>query len=240
MDNNCTPDDHYRQLLTANYPVVQSVVRAVARRQHVTWSDAEELASRVALRLVDNRYALLRKFEGRSSFRTYRTTIVDRMYRDTWVARRGRWRPSAQARRLGATAIRLERLTVRDEVPFDEACETLRTNFRAIESIEELERMRATFPRRTRKRVTSLETLLVEPAQPRAEETDERLARRHAVAAALRTLSEEDRHILELRFERGWALNRIAVEIRVTPRAMYRRFEGILRLLRRTVNGRSS
>jgi RNA polymerase sigma factor (sigma-70 family) len=235
MDNNLTTDDHYRQLLIANYPVVQSVVRAVVRRQRVTWSDAEELASCVALRLVDNRYALLRKFEGRSSFRTYLTTIVDRMYRDTWIARRGRWRPSAQAKRLGATALRLERLTVRDGIPFDQACEMLRTNFRATETARELEGMRATFPRRVRKRVTSIENLLVEPAQPRTEDAEEARPRHDAVADAVRVLPEGDRHILELRFNRGWAINRIAAEMNLTPRAMYRRFERILSGLRRSV-----
>src|SRR3954452_18644206 len=87
-------DDHYRRFLIANYPVIESVVRAVARRRRAGPTEAEDLASRVALKLVDNRYALLRKFEGRSSLSTYLTTVVDRVCRDGWAAHGGRWRAS--------------------------------------------------------------------------------------------------------------------------------------------------
>src|SRR5581483_7713979 len=55
-------DASYRELLVANYPLVEQVVRSVAHRYHLRAEEAEELGSITRLKLVDNHYAVLRRF----------------------------------------------------------------------------------------------------------------------------------------------------------------------------------
>ena len=58
----------------------------------------------------------------------------------------GRWRPAAAARQVGPAAVLLERLVYRDGLPFDEACEVLRTRHGVQVSREELETCRRALP----------------------------------------------------------------------------------------------
>ena len=53
------------------------------------------------LKLIEDDYRRLRRFEGRSSFATYLATVVQRLFLDFVIGKTGRWRPSVQARRLG-------------------------------------------------------------------------------------------------------------------------------------------
>ncbi|HEX6463374.1 MAG TPA: hypothetical protein VFZ98_02925, partial [Vicinamibacterales bacterium] len=109
------------QVFLTNLPTIEALVQTVARQQRMSWAEAEEFASIVRLRLIENDYAILRKFRGGSSLRTYLTVVIARQaldYRDTcW----GRWRPSRAARRLGRTAVTLEKLIVRDGFTLDDA-----------------------------------------------------------------------------------------------------------------------
>jgi len=116
-------DASYRELLAANYPLVEQVIRSVARHYHLRAEEAEELGSTARLKLVDNHYAVLRRFQRRSSLATYLTSVVGRICLDNRVAQWGKWRPSASALRQGNTAVALERLTGREGHTFKEACE---------------------------------------------------------------------------------------------------------------------
>ena len=71
---------------------------------------------------------MLRRFEGRSSLTTYITVVVQRLFLDRRNRLWGKWRPSAEARRLGPTAVLLERLVSRDGWSAEQALETLRVN----------------------------------------------------------------------------------------------------------------
>ena len=71
------------------------------------------------LKLIDDDYQILRGFRERSSLRTYLSTVVERLFLDYRIRQWGKWRPSAQARRAGALAVRLEALLHRDGVPFE-------------------------------------------------------------------------------------------------------------------------
>src|SRR5215472_17913272 len=109
------------ELFLANLQTIEGLVQMVARQQRMTWAEAEEFASIVRLRLIENDYAILRKFRGGSSLRTYLTVVIARQALDYRDACWGRWRPSRAARRLGRTAVTLERLIVRDGFTLDEA-----------------------------------------------------------------------------------------------------------------------
>ena len=98
----------YERFLLENLGTVERVVAYVARRHRLSRDEANELSSAVKLKLVDHDYEVLRRYEGRSSLRTYLTAVVIRLFLDDRVARWGKWRPSAQAKRLGAVAVLLD------------------------------------------------------------------------------------------------------------------------------------
>ena len=62
----------------------------------------------------------------------------------------------------------LERLTLRDGVPFEEACEILRVNYAVATDYQHLSRVYAKFPPRRRARAVDLEDVdeLVNQKQP--------------------------------------------------------------------------
>ena len=71
--------------------------------------------------MLERNYDIFHRFTGRSSLRTYLTVVVTRMLLDWLNATYGKWRPSAVAVRLGADAIKLDRLIWRDGYTIDEA-----------------------------------------------------------------------------------------------------------------------
>ena len=71
-----TPASHYHDYLDQNYHVVLAVLKRLARRHRLTRDETDELHSRLHLRLVQDDYAALRQFEGRSGFATYLTTVA--------------------------------------------------------------------------------------------------------------------------------------------------------------------
>ncbi|HEX2281159.1 MAG TPA: hypothetical protein VHG52_05280, partial [Thermomicrobiales bacterium] len=104
--------------------VIDQVVLFIARRHHLSREEADDLASAVKLKIIENDYEALRNFRGDCSLRTYFATIANRHFLDTRIAQWGKWRPSAQARRLGPTAVLLDQLMSRDGLLLDEAVET--------------------------------------------------------------------------------------------------------------------
>ena len=68
----------------------------------------------VKLRLVENDYAVLRAYEARSKFETFISIVVQRMALDFRIHMWGKWHASAEAKRLGPLAIRLEELLLRN------------------------------------------------------------------------------------------------------------------------------
>ena len=97
------------------------VIRAVVRRGRLPPADAEDFSQGVQLKFLESGYEAFARFDGRSSLRTYLTTVVWRLLLDWRTAAYGKWRPSAVARRLGAQAVRLDRLLNRDGLTVDEA-----------------------------------------------------------------------------------------------------------------------
>jgi DNA-directed RNA polymerase specialized sigma24 family protein len=185
------------QVFLTNLTTIEALVQMVARQQRMSWSEAEDFASIVRLRLIENDYAILRKFRGGSTLRTYLTVVIARQALDYRDACWGRWRPSRAARRLGRTAMMLEKLIVRDGFTFDEA-------WRAVPEAalaKEPQRLRA-FAERMRPRVrrhwVSLEDVEESPAGAVVPELemihDRRVA--EALARALRTLPPADGRLL--------------------------------------------
>src|SRR5207302_6805108 len=101
-------------LFLSSLPVIDEVVAHVCRRHRLSATEADDFAGEVRLRLIERDYEPLRRFEGRSSLRTYLTVVVHRYFLDYRNKLWGKWRPSMEAKRFGAAAILFERLQVRD------------------------------------------------------------------------------------------------------------------------------
>jgi RNA polymerase sigma factor (sigma-70 family) len=230
----------YEAVFVSNLGVVEGVIRFVCQRHKLTASEADDFGSEVKLRLVENDYEVFRKFQYRSSLRTYLTIVIQRIYLDYRNHLWGKWRPSAEARRLGAVAIRLETLMTRDGLRFDQACEYLRTNEGVAATESDLAEIAVRLPLRPRRAMVGEEVLDAIPA--RGNELDDRIlfeerqaaARRilDALTSALKTLSDQDRLILRLRFQEALGVADIARALHIHQKPLYRRFEKLLEHLR--------
>ena len=149
----------YHQLLVENLALIDQLVTFTSRRHHLAFSDTEELGSIVRLKLLENDFEVLRRFQGRSSLSTFLTIVIERMCLDYCVAKWGKWRPSAEARRAGPLAVRLEALMHRDGVPFEQAVEVLVVTERVSSTRAEIEALRARLPQRTQRRIVGEEAL---------------------------------------------------------------------------------
>ncbi len=224
----------------AHLPQIEAVIQSVCRRHHCGVEEAEEFAAEVKARLIADDYAVIRKFKGKSSFETYLTTVVQRHYLDWRNHLWGKWRPSAEARRLGPVGVRLEELA-RDGYSFDESCDLLRTNYGVTQSAPELAKLAARLPPRLPRRIEgeeSLEELLCTLPLPDDHVLAKELRReRRRILAilgrAMQRLSEDDRILIRLRFQTDHQIALVAIRRGVEPKRLYRRLERILRRLRR-------
>lgn len=228
-------------LFLAHYDVVERAIGFVCSRNHLSSADADEFSSYVTLRIIEDEYAVFAQFQGRASLRTYLTVVIQRMLLDYRVRAWGRWRPSAEAKRCGPLAIRLEEILVRDGCGLDEAYEILRTNHGLTVTRDELERLAARLPARAPRRFESEDALATVAAADAAadelvQERDRQdLAARisRALRAVMAGLEQEDQLILLLRFEDGRTVAEIATTLRLDQKALYRRERKLLLALRK-------
>jgi RNA polymerase sigma factor (sigma-70 family) len=230
----------FEAMLVSEFATIERVIDFVASRHHLGAADAADFASHVKTKLVEDDYRILRRFQGRSSLRTYLVVVVQRLILDYSIAKWGKWRPSAEAKRAGNAGIALEQLLWRDGYSFDEACEILATNHHITVSRAELERIASALPARPRRRFES-DLSLQQHVDPAAgadvlAERRERSAFAERVAAVLKRLlsllEPQDRLILIMRFVDGHTVADIASMLRIEQKPLYRRLDRLLRDLR--------
>lgn len=234
------PEDTYLHHLRT----IERIAAFVARRNHLNADETSEFAQEVRFRLLDDNYAIIRKFEGRSSFSTYLTTVILRLFQQWRVEMWGKWRPSAEARRLGDKAITLERLLTRDGFTFDEAVKILTTPSGTQYTVAELELIYVRLPMRTPRPVLISDEVTPEiaavdaDADDRVEMSDrERSARRVAAAVdrLFETMDPEDRLILQLRFWQARKVPDIAQRLQIEQKKLYKRLDRLFQLMRRAL-----
>jgi RNA polymerase sigma factor (sigma-70 family) len=234
------PETTYLQHLES----IERIAAHIARRNHLTADEAEEFVQFVRVKLFENDYKIIRKFEGRSSFSTYVTTVFLRLFQQWRVELWEKWRPSAEARALGEKAIALERMLSLDGFTFSEAVTVLTQRHPQSFSVEELEAIYIRLPlRKPRPMLLSDEHVLAElPSEDSAEERvhagEREIALRSAAAGldrAIGDFSPEDRLILQLRFWNGRKVPEIARIMGLEPRKIYTRLEGLFKTLRRAL-----
>jgi RNA polymerase sigma factor for flagellar operon FliA len=236
------PAQDLEQTFLASLPLVDRIVAIQARRHGFAAADAEEFGAWARARLMADDYAVFRKFGGRSSLQTYLVTVLVNLLRDFRNSRWGRWRPSAAARRLGPTAVRLEELVVRDGMPFREATEVLRSGG-VVLGDRDLARMAAALPARSYSGEVGLDVAAELPdagAVAGALAVERETA--HAVERTLRdlvaALPAEDALVLRMRFWDDVSVADIARALGLDQKALYRRIERLQARLRESLAAR--
>jgi RNA polymerase sigma factor (sigma-70 family) len=250
-------DDPVKQLYCEQLPMIEKAAAFLCRRYGFSREEIQDFTQHVHTKILDHDCAVLHNYQGRSSLTTYLATVVQHALQDYVNSRWGKWRPSAEARRLGQLAVDLETLLIRDRQGFDEACQTLRS--RGVTATDaELSAIAARLPQRSPRRMDSSyeiegggawaaggsrraaagSGLRAEPAA--AESADEllrskerqrrRQAALQALKAALAALPAEDRLIVKMFGEVSIA--EIARMFELDQKALYKRKDKILRRLR--------
>lgn len=227
-------------LLEQHLPLAERIVACLAQRKHLSPEQAEEFASYVRLQLVENDCSVLRKFKGECKWRTYLTTVITRLFVDHQRREWGRWRPSAAAKRLGATAIELEKLTTRDGVPFEEAAEMLRRNQGVALSVAELAELAGRLTPRPPRRTEGGEALAfvavdggVEESAVESEAAAAARRLEEAFSAVLAAMDPEDRLFLQLHCDRELPISEIGRLLGWEQKPLYRRRDRLFAALRR-------
>lgn len=227
-------------LYTEHAETVEAVLAHIRRANRLTPDAADEFASWARLKLIDNDSAILRKFEGRSSLRTFLVTVIQRLFLDWRIHEWGKWRPTTEARRRGPVAVELERLILRDHLDFEQAMEMLVARGVA-HSRDECAIEWAELPQRPARRAATEAALEHLPAPPTGDglEMDDQRARAGRASAALvtsiPTLSPHDQLIIKLRYQDGFSVARIAQLLGEDQKPLYRRIDQMLGRLRETM-----
>jgi RNA polymerase sigma factor (sigma-70 family) len=199
-------------------------------------ADTLDFTQTVHLSLLQRDYSIFRQFSGRSSLRTYLLVVVTRLLIDWRNSTHGKWRPSAVAVRLGPEAVALERLMIRDGHPLNEAVE-IRTE-RSGRPAADLRDLARQLPARVPRRMVGEEMLTDVPAPAAADPVEAGEARqasvrvRAALGRALAQLPQQDRELIRMRWVRECSVREIGETLALEPKALYRRFDRMLRTLR--------
>jgi len=228
-----------KQLLAQNIALIDRVTQRVCRRCGIPTSEVDDVASTVKLALVENDYAILRRFEGRSSLATYLAVVIQRLLADQRERTHGRWRPSPEAQRLGQRAVLVEDLIGRQRRSIEEAIPMIRAVDPAI-TAGEIAAIAAQLPQRApRPREVELPSDIPVAAAERADtavlDGELRNLSQRAGALLRETMAAwppDDRLLMRLRFESSLSIADISRLLGVPQRPLYRRIEALLRRLR--------
>ena len=230
----------------AHFDTLEAVIQATCRRQGVFGDEADEFGAWLKFRLVESDYAMFRKYKGRSSLRTYLSVVVRNLFRDFRISKWGKWRPSAKAKRLGPSAVLLERRLYRDRLSLHEAVEQLVLNEAVELNRAELYQVASQLPTRLPRTFEGEDGLRFRVSRERAdsgvadqEAAEEAIAIRKALVEALGAASSEDRLILQLRFREGVSVAQIARTLCLDQRRLYVRLGRLFSELRRRLAKRS-
>lgn len=232
-DGSVAPD-----LYTQHAHVIDDVLSYTRRRHRLSADAGDEFASWALLKLIDNDYAVLRKFEGRSKVRTFLIAVVQNLFLDWRNAEWGKWRPTTDAKNAGPIGVELERLIIRDRMSFGEAAELLVSRGTA-ESRAACEAIWALLPQRAPRDVINDSELVNMPAKNRADDdlnNHEREVQARAasvaMAHAMSSQPPQDQLIFRLRFHDGFTVARIAKLFDEDQKGLYRRFDRICGVLK--------
>lgn len=239
--------DSPKDLFLTHLTHIEKVASHAYRKRGFSPEETEDFVSLVNEKIIENDYSILRKFQGKSSLKTYLTVVIQRLCLDHLNHLRGKWRPSAEAERLGPLAIQLETLLSRDGLPLDRACQILKTNHHVEASLQELQDLADKLPRRNplRPRMEKEEALNNWPfggLDPEDEILSKEKRKRRLklfgfLREAMAKLSLQDVRLIEMR-KRGLSIAQIARELGLEQKPLYRRLEKVYGFLRQYLESR--
>jgi RNA polymerase sigma factor for flagellar operon FliA len=228
------------EVFVAHQDFIERALRVVCARQRLLGPDAEDFCSTFRLRLIEDDCAILGKFQGRSSVQTYLVSVVTHFFQDWRNARWGKWRPSAEARRLGSVAVEFETLCVRDQLGFEAACEMLCGRHQGELTRKDVERIAATLPARQKRAFVSDAEIVNRPSATMSPDgallaQEAGVEARRATSAmceAIGALPPQDRLIVRMLVEDGLSVATIARTLTLQQKPLYRRIHQVLTSLR--------
>ena len=229
----------YQRLLLDHLDLIDQIVRTTGRRRHLSATERDDFASFVNLRLIDDNYAILRKFQNRSSLWTYLAAVIERLSLDFCAEKWGRWRPSAMAERLGPVAVILERLVTRDLHTLEEAMEIVRTHHDVGLTYAELRQMWEQLPVRVRTTEVGEEAAAAVSSPETSEFTVEDAERQKSInrlqgilKTAFEQIPAQDRVLIALRFDEGLSMVEIAKLLNSSVPTLHRKLDKGIKHLR--------
>lgn len=222
------------QFFLDHLPLIEQIIASMGRRNGMNAAAIEEFDAEVKLRLVDDDYAAIRAYQGRSSFATYISSVIARILLDLRNHEWGKWHASAEAARAGAVAIDLEQHLYRDGRSLDEAyAEVVRQHPEVTRA--EVDALYVRLRQRVRRRIVQLEEASEEKAAGDAEsihraETANKIS--EVMRQQIASLPEADQLLLRQRFDMEMTIPQMAQSLHEDGQSLYRRLYKIFHRLR--------
>ncbi|MEM8995822.1 MAG: hypothetical protein AAGF23_13630, partial [Acidobacteriota bacterium] len=232
------PEEKARSYPRPRHPLADQLewtleyAQRLGRRRGIPEAEAEDFAAWAVCRLLARDGAILEACRNTRRVRTYLKSVIHNLLKDYRNRVWGKWRASATATKLGATAMELERLHQRDGFSLHEAMNSLQFNQNCRETRAELEALAGLLPQRHARRLISLDELKVHHVQQvqRPRRTGSREWRERSqdlvfekLTAALDRLHHRDAEILRSHYIGGESLASIARQYDLDQRALYSR-----------------
>jgi len=221
------------ELFEQHLDQINRIIAFICKRNHLLPQDCDDFRQHVHLKLLEEDCSVLRKFKGNSSLSTYLTTVISRLFSQHRVHLWGKWRPSAEAKRLGDKAITIERMITRDDYTLQETIDILTTQAASSYTRAEIEALYVRLPPRQPRAVLVPDNAIPEVVAPSAADDDlmreqrERTARgmASAIEPAIEMMEKEDKLILKMRFWHSAKVPDIASALHLDQKKLYKRLE---------------
>ncbi|MEL7061566.1 MAG: hypothetical protein AAGN46_16190 [Acidobacteriota bacterium] len=215
-------------------PQIQGALLRIARRRRLAAAERDDFVSFALEKIVEREDRIFSDAREIDDLQAFLYTVAERLFLDFNDHRWGRWRPLARSRRMGTTAVRLDRLIRRDGLEVGEAMARLprapRTPTRS------LRRWAGELLAKRRPRAVAWERLeLAAPVQRSPLVDEERRALRDRLLPEIQQsfgrLSLEERTLLRRKFFDGESGREIAEDLGLTTAVVFRRVYATLRKL---------
>lgn len=117
------------EILKQKVPLIDRIVLQVGRKNGLDTNACEEFRGVVYERLIENDYRILRQHRGAEVATSYLILVIRNLYSDFYRSQKGRWRPSAAAKRAGEVGVILDELLNKKKLSFEEAYQTIRSQY---------------------------------------------------------------------------------------------------------------
>jgi RNA polymerase sigma factor (sigma-70 family) len=216
------------EVFLLHLPLIERVVASTCRRYGVPPEEIEEFSAEFKLRLIQDDYAIIRHFEGRSSLGTFLTVVAARALIDHRIRQEGKWNASSTAKRLGDIAVDLERMLYRNHWTPDEAFPAISAKYPGTTRAD-VANLATALPPRLDRRYISIEDIgdveaVRDPDVLAFEQADMAAQISATVSTFIDALPDKDQLILRLRFDAGLSVAQIARSVRLDQRLVYRSF----------------